>query len=61
MKCMYVGRGVQDVLLETGSCLVVVIIVGWPVAVFSVAVVVVLAVDVAVVVERVHMANLDPF
>ena len=58
---MCVERVVQDVLWETGSCLVVVMIVGWPVAVFSVAVVVVLAVAVVVVVERVQMANLDPF
>ena len=47
--------------METGSFLVVVMIVGWPVAVFSVAVVVVLAVAVVVVVERVQMANLDPY
>ena len=47
--------------METGFCLVVVMIVGWPVVVFSVAVVVVLAVAVVVVVERVQMANLDPF
>ena len=58
---MYVEHEVQDVLLETGSCLVVVMIVGWPAAAFSVAVVVVLAVAVVVVVERVQMANLDPF
>ena len=59
--CMYVEREGQDVLLETGFYLVVVMIVGWPVVVFSVAVVVVLAVDVVVVVERVQIANLDPF
>ena len=48
--------------METGFCLVVVMIVGWPVAVFSVVVVVVLAVAVVVVVvERVQIANLDPF
>ena len=58
---MSVVRVVQDVLLETGSCLVVVMIVGWPVVVISVTVVVVLAVAVVVVVERVQMANLDPF
>ena len=61
MKCMYVEREVQDVLLETGSCLVAVMIVGRPVAVFFVVVVVVLAVAVVVVVERVQMANLDPY
>ena len=59
--CMYVEREGQDVFLEAGFCLVVVMIVGWPVVVFSVAVVVVLAVAVVVVVERVQMANLDPF
>ena len=59
--CMYVEREGQDVLLETGFCLVVVMIVGWPVVAFSVAVVVVLAVAVVVVVERVQIANLDPY
>ena len=57
VRCMYVGREVQDVLLGTGSCLVVVMIVGWPVAVFFVVVVVVVVVVVA---ARVQMANLDP-
>ena len=61
VKCMYVGREGQDVFLETGFCLVVVMIVGWPVVVFSVTAVVALAVAVVVVVERVQMANLDPF
>ena len=58
---MYVGREGQGVFSGTGFCLVVVMIVGWPVVVFSVAVVVALAVAVVVVVERVQMANLDPF
>ena len=58
---MYVGREGQDVFLETGSCLVVVMIVGWPVPVFFVVVVVVLAVAVVVVAERVQIANLDPY
>ena len=58
---MYVEHEVLGVLLGTGFCLVFVMIVGWPVAVFSVAVVVVLAVAEVVVVERVQMANLDPF
>ena len=55
---MYVERVVQDVLWETGSCLVVVMIVGWPVAVFFVVVVMVVVVVVAV---RVQIANLDPY
>ena len=58
---MYVEHEVLDVLLETGFCLVVVMIVGWPVAVFFVVVVVVLAVAVVVVAERVQIANLDPY
>ena len=58
---MYVERVVQDVLWETGFCLVVVMIVGWPVAVFFVVVVVALAVAVVVVAERVQIANLDPY
>ena len=58
---MLVERVAQDVLLGTGFCLVVVMIVGRPVVVISVTVVVVLAVAVVVVVERVQMANLDPF
>ena len=47
--------------METGFCLVVVLIVGCPVVVFSVAVVAVLAVVVVVMVEGVRIANLDPF
>ena len=58
---MYVVREGQDVFLGTGSCLVVVMIVVWPVVVFFVAVVVVWVVAVVVAVERVQMANLDPF
>ena len=59
--CMYVEREGQDVFLETGFCLVVVMIVGWPVAVFFVVVVVALAVAVVVVAERVQIANMDPY
>ena len=58
---MYVGREGQDVFLETGSCLVVVMIVVRPVVVPFVYVSVAIVVSVVVVVERVHMANLDPF
>ena len=61
VRCMYVVREGQDVLLETGSCLVVVMIVVRPVVVFFVVVVVASVVVVVVVVERVQMANLDPF
>ena len=56
--CMLVERVAQDVLLGTGFCLVVVMIVEWPVAVFFVVVVVV---AVVVVAERVQIANLDPY
>ena len=58
---MCVERVVLDVFWGTGFCLVVVMIVEWPVAVFFVVVVVVLAVAVVVVAERVQMANLDPY
>ena len=59
---MCVERVVLDVFWGTGFCLVVVMIVEWPVAVFFVVVVVVLAVAVVVVVAvRVQMANLDPY
>ena len=54
---MCVEHEVLGVLLETGFCLVVVMIVGWPVAAFFVVVVVV----VVVVAVRVQMANLDPY
>ena len=54
---MCVEHEVLGVLLETGFCLVVVMVVGWPVAAFFVVVVVVAVVVVAV---RVQMANLDP-
>ena len=43
--------------METGFCLVVVMVVGWPVAASFVVVVVVAVVVVAV---RVQIANLDP-
>ena len=58
---MCVERVVLDVFWGTGFCLVVVMIVEWPVAVFFVVVVVVLAVAVVVVAVRVQMANLDPY
>ena len=58
---MCVERVVLDVFWGTGFCLVVVMIVEWPVAVFFVVVVVVLAVAVVVVAERVQIANLDPY
>ena len=58
---MCVERVVLDVFWGTGSCLVAVLIVEWPVAVFFVVVVVALAVAVVVVAERVQIANLDPY